>query len=119
MPATANEVTNDGANNLLRAFDLVFDTGSTIHRPVGDVEIFEPGKLSFFAFPTVGTLTDAATIDWDVNDVNIATVTLGGNRILGNPTNLEVGTAYMLTVIQAAQTPVSYTHLTLPTIYSV
>ena len=102
LPATANEVTNDGANNLLRAFDLVFDTGSTIHRPVGDVEIFEPGKLSFFAFPTVGTLTDAATIDWDVNDVNIATVTLGGNRILGNPTNLEVGTAYMLTVIQDA-----------------
>lgn len=45
------------------------------------------------------TLTDAATISWDTSSGQIATVTLGGNRTMGAPTNLKVGT-YILHVIQ-------------------
>ena len=37
------------------------------------------------------TLTDAANISYDMDDGNNATVTLGGNRTLANPTNVTVG----------------------------
>lgn len=40
---------------------------------------------------TVTTLTDAATIAVDMTLSNNFTVTLGGNRTLGNPTGLVVG----------------------------
>lgn len=39
----------------------------------------------------VTTLTDAATIAVDFDDSNNFTVTLGGNRTLGNPTNAVAG----------------------------
>lgn len=45
------------------------------------------------------TLTDGATINWDVSSGAVATVTLGGNRTFAAPTNLKVGT-YLLHVIQ-------------------
>ena len=47
------------------------------------------------------TLTDGATISWNTTLGTVATVTLGGNRTLSNPTNLRVGT-YMLIVKQDA-----------------
>jgi hypothetical protein len=47
------------------------------------------------------TLTDGATINWDVSLGRVATVTLGGNRTMAAPTNLKVGT-YILTIIQDA-----------------
>jgi len=40
---------------------------------------------------TVTTLTDAATIAVDMSLSNNFTITLGGNRTLGNPTGLVVG----------------------------
>jgi len=40
---------------------------------------------------TTTTLTDAATIAVDMSVSNNFTVTLGGNRTLGNPTGLVVG----------------------------
>lgn len=46
-------------------------------------------------------LVDAATVAWDMSKGGIATVTLGGNRTLGLPTNLKKGT-YVLHVIQDA-----------------
>ena len=50
-------------------------------------------------------LTDGANISWDANDdsgkIN-ATVTLAGDRILDNPTNLNNGTSYNLIVKQDA-----------------
>ena len=45
------------------------------------------------------TLTDGATISWNLASGSIANVTLAGNRTLANPTNLNVGTS-LLTVIQ-------------------
>ena len=45
------------------------------------------------------TLTDAATISWDVSQGIVASITLGGNRTLSNPTNMKVG-SYILHVYQ-------------------
>jgi hypothetical protein len=45
-------------------------------------------------------LTDAATIAWDMSQGNLYSVTLGGNRTLGAPTNYEIGKIYFLRVIQ-------------------
>lgn len=52
--------------------------------------------------PLLGTqtLTDGATINWDVALGPMATVTLGGNRTLANPTNLKAGASYAIKVIQ-------------------
>ena len=46
------------------------------------------------------TLTDAATVAWDVAAAQIAKVTLGGNRTFGAPTNQVAGAYYGLLVTQ-------------------
>lgn len=51
-------------------------------------------------FETTQTLTDGATISWDASLGRTATVTLGGNRTLANPTNLVTGGYYCLIVTQ-------------------
>jgi len=45
------------------------------------------------------TLSDAATVAWNTASGQIATVTIGGNRTMGAPTNLKVGT-YILHIYQ-------------------
>jgi hypothetical protein len=45
------------------------------------------------------TLTDQATITWDVASGRVATVTLGASRTIAAPTNQKVGT-YILRVVQ-------------------
>lgn len=51
---------------------------------------------------TVTTLTDAATVAVDMSVSNNFTVTLGGNRTLGNPTGLVVGQSGSIFVLQDA-----------------
>ena len=46
------------------------------------------------------TLTDAATISWDLDVAQAAIVTLGGNRTLGAPSNPRAGAGYQLYVKQ-------------------
>jgi hypothetical protein len=48
----------------------------------------------------ITTLTDAATVAVDFADSNNFTVTLGGNRTLGNPTNQVAGQSGSLFVVQ-------------------
>lgn len=48
------------------------------------------------------TLTDGASIAWDLAANQVASVTLGGNRTLANPTNLKDGATYLLIVKQDA-----------------
>jgi len=48
------------------------------------------------------TLTDGATINWDLSLAQNAVVTLGGNRTLANPTNQVAGGVYTLLVKQDA-----------------
>ena len=50
----------------------------------------------------VQTLTDGATISWNVDNGYTATVTLGGNRTLAAITNLEDGDTAILRVVQDA-----------------
>lgn len=45
-------------------------------------------------------LTDAANIAWDLSQNQVASVTLGGNRTLSNPTNKVDGATYILIVKQ-------------------
>jgi hypothetical protein len=54
------------------------------------------------------TLTDGATINWDVNNGRVATVTIGASRTIAKPTNLKVGT-YILRVIQGGSGSYSLT----------
>lgn len=48
------------------------------------------------------TLTDGATINWDLSANQVTSVTLGGNRTLAAPTNLKDGATYILTIKQDA-----------------
>jgi hypothetical protein len=48
------------------------------------------------------TLTDGVNISWNLDDNQVASVTLAGNRTLDNPTNLKDGATYVLTVKQDA-----------------
>ncbi len=50
--------------------------------------------------PKPGTLTDGANIAWDAEAIQFASVTLGGDRVLDNPTNLVAGQRYYLLVTQ-------------------
>lgn len=45
---------------------------------------------------TQQTLTDGATINWDMNLGGNALITWGGNRTVAAPTNLKAGTTYIL-----------------------
>jgi hypothetical protein len=51
---------------------------------------------------TVQTLTDGASIAWNVVNGNAAKVTLGGNRAIAAPTNVQAGGFYALEVAQDA-----------------
>ena len=46
------------------------------------------------------TLTDGATINWNTKDARSSKVTLGGNRTLAAPTNLQKGWSYLIQVFQ-------------------
>jgi hypothetical protein len=54
------------------------------------------------AYNPATTLTDAATITWDVQAKPITAVTLTANRILGAPTNGQAGQFISLLIIQDA-----------------
>jgi hypothetical protein len=57
------------------------------------------GTITIDANVASQILTDGATINWDVSLGSVATVTLGGNRIIAAPTNLKIG-SYILHIIQ-------------------
>lgn len=49
-----------------------------------------------------GSLTDAASISWNLNTHQVASVTLAGNRTLANPTNMKDGGSYRIIIRQDA-----------------
>ena len=53
-------------------------------------------------YATEATLTDGASIAWNLNAAQEAKVTLAGNRAMANPTNQHAGAWYHLRVIQDA-----------------
>ena len=64
-----------------------------------EVEHDDDGKHDALLYSTQ-TLTDGASIDWDLSAGAMATVTLAGNRALANPTNLVNGATYLLIIKQ-------------------
>ena len=52
------------------------------------------------ANPKLQTLVDSATITWDADGGLTAKVTLGGNRTLAFPTNLEEGDMFTIVIVQ-------------------
>ncbi len=110
------DMTNDTVNLVDSAIDLVNDTSPQLG---GDLDVnsnsfvstsngniqFTPngtGKILFdnVAYSPTGTLTDGATINWDTSAIQVAQVTLGGNRTFAAPTNLIDGAFYALVIIQ-------------------
>lgn len=66
-----------------------------------DVQAYSAANTAYLTrVRTVQALTDGASIAWDVNNGATATVTLGGNRTIANPTNLVDGESYVLHVTQ-------------------
>lgn len=55
-----------------------------------------------YAYAQQTTLTDAATITPDLSASRTYQVTLGGNRTLANPTNLQAGDEWLVVVKQDA-----------------
>lgn len=49
---------------------------------------------------STATLTDAATINWNLSTAQVAKLTIGGNRTLANPTNMVDGGTYILRITQ-------------------
>lgn len=64
--------------------------------PVGGLELGNAGDLVL----TVSALTDAATIATDASLGNVFTVTLGGNRTMGAPTNPHTGCKIVYIITQ-------------------
>jgi hypothetical protein len=54
------------------------------------------------AYSPINALTDGATINTDCNLSNVHSVTLGGNRTLANPTNLQSGSMYTWIITQGS-----------------
>ena len=48
------------------------------------------------------TLIDGANVSWDLNNNQVAKLTLAGNRTLDNPTNMKDGATYILIISQDA-----------------
>jgi len=80
------------------------DTDDQIDFKAGgtDVMVFTAANTKFNvgAFNPEATLTDQATIAWDVSTSPVAKVTLAGNRTLGAGTNPQTGQFVSLLIIQ-------------------
>jgi len=59
-------------------------------------DLITSAKLNY----TESTLTDGATVSWDVSTEDVAKVTLAGNRTLAAPTNATTGQFISLLIIQ-------------------
>lgn len=96
----------DGDNDLLQGTLVPVYGGTTNGRTIWEMTADAPtigtDSITFESWFTHGvqTLTDGATIDWDIADGDCATVTLAGNRTLNVPTNGKAGDMYILKVVQ-------------------
>lgn len=102
-----------GTSNALTAgtIELGHATDTTFSRVSAGVGAIEGNTLAMLATAQEFTrtqnfnatsLTDGATINWDLSQNQVAKVTLAGNRTLAAPTNLVDGATYILTITQDA-----------------
>jgi len=117
VTSTALTVGDGAASGVLTssgAYDLTLNTNAGTNS--GEITITDAanGNIAFTtngtggvvfndaAFSPETTLTDAATITWDVQDKPVTKVTLTDNRIVGLPTNGQAGQFISLLIIQDA-----------------
>lgn len=96
----ANNAVQLTAAAKLPAVDASLVTGLTASQVSG---VVVPGAVTAFTkqqYFSEATLTDAANIDWNLDDAQVAKVTLGGNRTFNAPTNMKAGATYVLKVLQ-------------------
>lgn len=74
-------------------------TGTQAISTITGLQAALDGKLAAIV---AQTLVDGASIAWNVGAGVAATVTLGGNRTLANPSGLQAGSSYVLIVKQDA-----------------
>jgi hypothetical protein len=94
-------------SKLIRAGADTID-GLTEYRipPYSSIELCSDGTSAWFVLGNPSevagsvALTDGANVAWDLAAAPVATLTLGGNRTLDNPTNKRAGASYALLVTQ-------------------
>ena len=107
MPDSSFVVKNTlSVNGAFTANSTSLAFGNTTISPNGYISAASGATLTFTGSVSTAqaniiaqTLTDAATIDWNVANGQIAYLTLGGNRTINAPSNIKVGT-YILHVNQ-------------------
>ena len=95
---------HDGTNSVIDdngAGDVNLRVSNTNVVAIASTGIDITGQvLADKAYIAESTLTDGATIDWDMSTEAVAKVTLGGNRTINAPTNGSTGQFASLLVIQ-------------------
>lgn len=84
--------------NVDTALGTALATAANVQAGTSSAALVTPAALSGSA--AVQTLTDGATVNWDMASGYNAKVTLGGNRTLAAPTNVQAGITYTIQVIQ-------------------
>jgi hypothetical protein len=87
-------------HNLTSVLSASFASAAEIQVGTVSDKVIAPDQLHLAHAPQ--TLTDGATISWDMAAGFNAKVTLGGNHTFGTPTNPKAGMTYTLGVIQDA-----------------
>jgi hypothetical protein len=103
---SALRITQTGTGNALLVEDAAnpdstpFAVDATGNTNIGTTGVAAKLYVSGNAAQNIATLTDAATIAVDMGTANNFSVTLGGNRTLGNPTNLLPGQSGIIYITQ-------------------
>ena len=92
-------------NGVLRVSGAEWKIGAGGNIQPYDVSYVKTGIANLFTKQqntSLATLTDGATIAWNLDDAQNARLTLAGSRTLANPTNMVAGGTYLLFVTQDA-----------------
>ena len=102
--STANVDQGSDSISLARAdIKTTFDNVNSIITTYNGKDLVASGDVQSYTaqqYFNQATLTDGATINWNLATQQVAIVTLGGNRTLAAPTNQQAGGVYTLVVKQ-------------------
>ena len=100
---TGGRVQYDNSNNALQFWANSFERMRISSAGLVGIGTSSPAKqihITKSAIADIGTLTDGATITPDFDANQNFSVTLGGNRTLANPTNIDAGQTGSIFVVQ-------------------
>ncbi len=92
--------TATGGTNTTQIATTAFVTSAVSTHESDTTSVHGIADTSKVALNTTQSLSDGANISWDVSLGGYATVTLGGNRTLDNPTNMVAGASYAIKLTQ-------------------